>query len=153
MICDAFVYPNNPTSPEGFGNQSFFLDCDPALVNTLTVHMKMYALRSKVKVENVTGKYQVWGAWQGTSGTSGSGSGSGTGTGDVREAPRWDQVAPVGSLDPRLKAMGIRVVLPTEKLRKAPRSFSLFFLFSSSLAESLCLFPIELRSQPACRIF
>ena len=118
MICDAFVYPNNPTSPEGFGNQSFFLDCDPALVNTLTVHMKMYALRSKVKVENVTGKFHVWGAWQGTGDTSGSG------TGDVGEAPRWDQVAPVGSLDPRLKAMGIRVVLPTEKLRKPSRSFS-----------------------------
>jgi len=75
----------------------FFLDCPKALAPALVEKLKFYRLRAKVAIEDMSGSLGVMAAWDGA--------------GDTRHGLVY--------ADPRLPALGLRVILPPDNVSAA----------------------------------
>lgn len=97
--------------------QGYLVDCPIAVAEGLKTHLKLYKLRSKVKIKDVTAGYEVMVSgvhdpWQGS-----------TRSGEKGDPPP-PQVAPAAGLsdmdmrssarfvDPRCAALGVRLIRP-----------------------------------------
>lgn len=98
--------------------QGYLLDCPVAVAEGLKTHLKLYKLRSKVKIKDATAGYEVLVSgvhdpWQGSTRSGGEGDPSPpqvapaaglSDVDDVRSSARF--------LDPRCAALGVRLIRP-----------------------------------------
>ena len=79
----------------------FFLDCPRALAAALVEKLKFYKLRAKVTIEDLSDVLGVMAVWGGTS-----------------DAPANSDYG-LGFIDPRLAALGQRIILPPQQAGEA----------------------------------
>lgn len=91
IIADFIVVEASPADGGGF-----FLDCPRALAHTLISRLSLYKLRAKVAIEDLSATLGVMAVWDGS----------------PTEIGR-------GYPDPRLPALGLRVILPPETAKSA----------------------------------
>jgi len=120
VLYDAFIYPKNINRT--FPHPIYFIECDSAVISSLTTHLKKYKLRSKITIKDVSSEYNIWNIW-----------------GDDISNLWWRRLIPnptankitaselvlkegideIGCRDRRYPGMGLRLVLPSEK-KKPP---------------------------------
>ncbi|KAJ3068905.1 ccr4 associated factor [Podochytrium sp. JEL0797] len=124
VIADAFVHPRNASGNSSAKETQFLVDVDPRAAASLVAHLRKYALRAKVAIEDVSQEFQVhqaWGPhaalWDQYVGDVGKGLPAGT----VLTKDRWIQV---GCKDPRNPSLGVRYLVPKGEKANLPASFS-----------------------------
>lgn len=85
--------------------ESLFLDCEAGRRDDLMRRLKLFRLRAKVEIEDVTGRMVVAAAF-------GEGTAEALGLNGTEGAARPMEPAGIAYVDPRLSAMGARLILP-----------------------------------------
>lgn len=93
IIIDFIAVAIPPTDGDGF-----FLDCPKALAETLAAKLTFYRLRAKVTIDNLSQALGVLAVWDD----------------DVAALTRADSDYGLAYQDPRLAALGLRMIVPTE---------------------------------------
>lgn len=116
ILFDIHIYPHEPSS-------SFLIDYDVRSPTPLVAHLKKFVLRSKVGLRDVSGEWDVWGAW-GREPKGGEkiwkwGQGGSAGLTWMTEPERLANAeGEVGGWDLRADGMGWRGLVPKGEKRK-----------------------------------
>ncbi|ORZ01889.1 hypothetical protein BCR42DRAFT_429821 [Absidia repens] len=113
-LYDAFVYPVN--AGENFPHQKYILDFSAIEGRSLLKHLKLYLLRSKIKIRDVTNDYSLYHLWGSSpppppikSATPDVPTPAGT---LIKKTSRWSDI---GCVDPRVPGFGYRAVIPNDQ--------------------------------------
>ncbi|ORY43789.1 Aminomethyltransferase folate-binding domain-containing protein [Rhizoclosmatium globosum] len=126
VIADAFVHPRNASQIAG-KEAEFLIDVDARAAEPLLKHLKKYALRAKISLDDVSNEYQVHQAW----GPQAAGlwsrfvpRGDGAKSLPVGSVVPRDRAFEIGLKDPRHPDLGVRYLLPASAKASLPSTFA-----------------------------
>ncbi|KAI9225001.1 hypothetical protein BC828DRAFT_372065 [Blastocladiella britannica] len=111
VLYDAFVYPQNVG--RDFPHPAFLVDVHADHTAAVTAHLRRYRLRTKVEIEDVSEKWDVWAAWGPRVCQLWTRDAVAGGVPATALVVRDQQpVADIGCYDPRWAGLGVRAVVP-----------------------------------------
>jgi folate-binding protein YgfZ len=94
VLWDTLIYPYGQ---DGNGDQQYLIEVDAAEVSSFIKHLKRHKLRSKIATRDVQDEWNVWAVWQTKD--------------EPPTSPPAEEEDIIHTLDPRLPALGARILL------------------------------------------